>query len=65
MERLIPIALLVGNPAERSAIRHPNCKRPARFGHARREQRRLYEDNAQGDEQLRLPVVVEVTGVKA
>src|SRR5579863_1133811 len=65
MERLIPIAFLVRNPAERSTIRHPNCKRPARFGHARREQRRLYEDTAQGDKQLPLPVVVEVTGMEA
>jgi len=65
MSWLVPVALGIRQPAERAAVRHPHGKRPARFRHARREQRRGREDLADGREQSGLVLSIEIGRIEA
>src|SRR5579859_6973619 len=64
MGRRIAIAVDIGDPAERSTIRHPHRERPAGYRHAGREQRRCRQHLMQRCEELDLAAAIQITRVE-
>ena len=65
MAALIAITALVGNPAERPAIRHADRHWPAGLWHARVEQRRVRQYATNGRERSELRLTAQMARVKA